>query len=148
MEQQPQDSFGARLLQQRVAKKGLRPRVAASLIAGLWLVTIVVFGIIEHLLDPDSFNTVWQGMWWATQTVTTVGYGDVVPGDPIGRFVATILMIGGLSLFAVVTGTITSAFVTRAQEMNRDAAEEPLEDKLDALTAEVAALREQLSDKD
>ncbi len=53
-------------------------------------------------------------------------------------------MVGGLSLFAVVTGTITSAFVTRAQEMNRDSGEAALEDKLDALTAEVAALREQL----
>ena len=145
MEQQPQDSLGARFLQQRVAKKGLRPRVAASVIAGLWLITIVVFGIIEHLLDPDAFNTVWQGMWWATQTVTTVGYGDVIPGDPVGRFVATVLMIGGLSLFAVVTGTITSAFVTRAQEMNRDTGEAMLEDKIDALTAEVAALREQLA---
>jgi voltage-gated potassium channel len=143
-----QDPIGARYLQRRVEKKGLKPRYAASLIAILWLIAIVVFGVVEHLIDKDSFHTVWQGMWWATQTVTTVGYGDVVPSDPAGRFIATILMVGGLSLFAVVTGTITSAFVTRAQERNRAGADALLEDKIDALTAEVAALREQLGRQD
>ena len=42
-------------------------------------VAIVIFGVVERLVDPDTFDTVWDGMWWATQTVTTVGYGDVVP---------------------------------------------------------------------
>lgn len=142
------DPIGARFLKRRVEKKGLKPRYAASLIAVLWLIAIVVFGIAEHLIDKDSFNTVWQGMWWATQTVTTVGYGDTVPAEPAGRFVATLLMVGGLSLFAVVTGTITSAFVMRAQGRMRGVAEAGLEGKIDALTAEVAALRDQLADRD
>src|SRR3954466_13664513 len=106
---------GHNLLERRIAKKGLRPRVAASVIATLWLGAIVVFGVIEHLTDPDSFDTIWEGMWWATQTVTTVGYGDAVPADAAGKIIASVLMIGGLSLFAVITGTITSAFVAKAQ---------------------------------
>jgi voltage-gated potassium channel len=73
------EPIGARYLR-RVEKKGLKPRYAASLIAVLWLIAIVVFGIAEHLIDKDSFNTVWQGMWWATQTVTTVGYGALRSG--------------------------------------------------------------------
>jgi len=138
-------TLGSRLLERRIAKKGLRPRVAAAVIASLWLIAIAIFGVVEHLIDNDSFNTVWSGMWWATQTVTTVGYGDVVPQDWVGQLIACLLMIGGLSLFAVVTGSITSAFVTAAQARSGNPAEAALEQKVDALTAEIAALREQIS---
>ena len=78
-------------------------------------------------------------MWWATQTVTTVGYGDVVPDQPIGQLIGAILMIGGLSLFAVVTGTITSAFVTRAQEEKRQERVDTVEETLAAIREELAA---------
>ena len=138
-------TLGSRLLERRIAKKGLRPRVAAAVIATLWLIAIVVFGIVEHLIDGDTFNTVWSGMWWATQTVTTVGYGDIVPKDWVGQLIAVLLMVGGLSLFAVVTGSITSAFVTAAQAGTRSDAEVALEQKLDDLAAEMAALREQIA---
>jgi len=143
----PDDSgttLGSKLLERRIAKKGLRPRVAAAVIATLWLIAIVAFGIAEHLIDSSTFNTVWSGMWWATQTVTTVGYGDIVPKDWVGQLIAVILMVGGLSLFAVVTGTITSAFVTAAQAKSGSEAEAGLEEKVDRLTAEIAALREQI----
>jgi len=143
-EEDPGLTLGSRLLDRRIAKKGLRPRVAAAVIAALWLIAIVVFGIAEHLIDSDTFNTVWSGMWWATQTVTTVGYGDIVPHDWVGQLVAVLLMVGGLSLFAVVTGSITSAFVTAAQARNPSEADLKLEQKLDDLAAEMAALREQL----
>src|SRR3954453_23375223 len=104
----PQSPLLDQLIGRRVEKKGLRPRVAASVIAVLWLIAIVVFGIVERLVNPDAFDTIWLGMWWATQTVTTVGYGDVVPDQAAGQVIATVLMIGGLSLFAVITAVITS----------------------------------------
>ena len=74
-------------------------------------------------------------MWWALTTVTTVGYGDVVPQDPVGRVVAALfLLLGGLALISVVTATVTSGFVARAQaETPSDAEKE--------LLAEVRALR-------
>ena len=59
-------------------------------------------------MDPDTFSSIWLGMWWGVETVTTVGYGDVVPQDTVGKAIAVFLMLGGLSLFAVVTGAITS----------------------------------------
>ena len=119
MEEPPEEHWPGRVIARRVEKKGLRPRVAASIIAILWVIAIVIFGIVERLVDPDTFDSIWLGMWWATQTVTTVGYGDVVPADTAGQLIATVLMIGGLSLFAVITGFITSAFVARAQAENR-----------------------------
>ena len=58
-----EERWSERVVARRVEKKGLRPRVAAGLIAILWLVAIVVFGIAEHLIDPEAFDTIWLGMW-------------------------------------------------------------------------------------
>ena len=137
----PAQHWSARVLAQRVEKKGLRPRIAAAVIAIVWLVAIVVFGIVEHLLDRQSFESAWDGMWWATQTVTTVGYGDVVPSEGVGRVIASVLMIGGLSLFAVITGTITSAFVARAQAEHRSKAEDPMLAKMTTIQTQLTAIR-------
>jgi voltage-gated potassium channel Kch len=134
-------SLADRLIERRVERKGLRPRVAASLIAILWLVAIVVFGIVEHLVEPDSYGNSWLGMWWATQTVTTVGYGDAVPDDAGGQLIASVLMIGGLSFFAVITAAITSGFVARAQATARAGADDPVIAKLTRIESELASIR-------
>jgi voltage-gated potassium channel len=139
-EPQPQH-WPTRLVARRVEKKGLRPRLAAAVIATLWLVAIVVFGITEHLINPQTFDTVWHGMWWATQTVTTVGYGDVVPDNAAGRLIASVLMIGGLSLFAVVTGVITSTFVARAQAETRSEANDPMLARMTAIETQLTGIR-------
>jgi voltage-gated potassium channel len=85
-------------------------------------------------------------MWWAVETVTTVGYGDVVPNQPLGKAIAGVLMLGGLSLLAVVTAAITSGFVSRSQEQARGGADNPVLIKLDELTAELQAVRAQLEE--
>jgi voltage-gated potassium channel len=120
-------------LDRRQQEKGLRPRYAAYIIVALWLAAVVVWGIVEHLLDEETFPTVWLGMWWALQTVTTVGYGDVVPQDDAGRAMASLLMLGGLAFLSVVTAVITSSFVARRQEELHDAASDPILDRLDRL---------------
>ncbi len=137
------EPLAERYLERRIEAKGLRPRVAAAVIAVLWLIAIVVFGLLVHIVDRSTFEDTWEGMWWATQTVTTVGYGDVVPASTAGRFVGAILMIGGLSLFAVVTGTITSSFVTRAQR-HQPTMDPETAARLDAIAAELRDLREQV----
>ena len=109
------EQWFAQMVQKRAAKSGLRPRVAAGIIAFFWIVAIVGFGLLIHVTDKTAYDSWGDGMWWATQTVTTVGYGDIVPDTTVGRLVASALMIGGLSFFAVITGIITSGFVARAQ---------------------------------
>src|SRR5262249_14445505 len=99
-----------RWMERRVERMGLRPRDAADLLASFWALAVVVFGVLERIVDPKTFGSVWLGMWWAIQTVTTVGYGDVVPDQAVGKVIAAFLMLGGLSLLAVVTAAVTSGF--------------------------------------
>ena len=144
----PRSRWLGRTVEKRVERTGrLTPRLAAALIAGFWLAGVVVFGIVERLVDPDSFDTVWLGMWWARQTVTTVGYGAVVPESAAGKVIGSFLMLGGLSLFGVITGAITGIFVTQAQvtERMRAAVDDPVIERLDQMTAQVEKLQEEIA---
>ena len=136
---------GGRWLLGRVEKKGLRPRYAAYIVIAFWTVAIIIFGVVERLIDPDTFGSIWLGIWWATQTVTTVGYGDVVPQQTAGKAIAVILMLGGLSFLAVLTGAITSVFVTRAQAESRETGEDPVLNRLDELGTQLEGVRADLS---
>jgi voltage-gated potassium channel len=125
-------------------RKGLRPRIAASLIVAVWAVAVVVFGVLERLVDPETFDNVWLAMWWAMQTVTTVGFGDVVPQETAGRLIAAVLMLGGLALFAIVTGVITAAFVAQAQARSRPDRADPVVAKLDEMGTKLDAIEAEL----
>src|SRR5438270_752468 len=107
-------------------RKILRPRNAAYLIISVWVFAIVIFGVIERLVDPRTFPSVWLAFWWAIQTVTTVGYGDVVPKQTSGKFFAAILMLGGLSIISIITATVTSASVTRRQAELQATGDDPV----------------------
>jgi voltage-gated potassium channel len=134
-------------LDRRLERKGLRPRDAAYLIGASWAAAVIVFGVVERLVDPKTFPTVWRGMWWAIQTVTTVGYGDIVPQQTAGKVIAALLMIGGLALLSVVTALITSGFVSRADSRRRAAEADPVMRKLDQLSGELRAIRAELEQR-
>jgi voltage-gated potassium channel len=144
MESPSSMSRADRWLDRRLGQRGVRPRDAAYLIAGFWAVAVVVFGVLERVIDPKTFPSVWLGMWWAMQTVTTVGYGDVVPDQTAGKVIASFLMLGGLSLISVVTAAITSGFVSRAEARRRTAGEDPIMQKLDQLTRELQEIKTEL----
>jgi len=84
----------------------------------LSLITLggAVMYFIESNAQPDKFGTMFQAMWWAVSTLTTVGYGDVVPITPLGRLAGGIFMIFGIGVFALPIGIIATGF---AQESNR-----------------------------
>ena len=131
--------------ERRVERKGLRPRFAAYLILAAWLVAVVIYGVVEHATDPNTFHTVWLGMWGGVETVTTVGYGDVVPQSTAGKLVASVLMLGGLSFLAIITALITSAFVTRAQTNAQAGTRDEVLEQLHEITAQLATVKEQLA---
>jgi voltage-gated potassium channel Kch len=90
-------------------------RTAASVIVTATALVVVVAGVVITLVDSEEYPNVGVGIWWALQTVTTVGYGDVAPSEPAGRIVGGVVMLEGIALIAIVTAVITSSFVARAQ---------------------------------
>jgi voltage-gated potassium channel len=90
-------------------------RMAASVIVTATMLVVVGGGVLIRVLDHNEYSSVWVGMWWALQTVTTVGYGDVTPKDAIGRIIGAFVMLQGIAFLTILTAAITSTFVARAE---------------------------------
>jgi voltage-gated potassium channel len=114
---------------------------------------VVIGGVLMRAFDHEEYSSVWVGMWWAIQTVTTVGYGDVTPQHISGRVIAVVVMLQGIAFLAIITAAITSTFVARAtKEHEADATSEEMtelqkiESRFDELNERLdrleAALRE------
>jgi voltage-gated potassium channel len=106
-----------RILERRVARFLREPpsvRGAIGVIVAATALVVVSGGALVTLFDREEFPNIWLGMWFALQTVTTVGYGDVTPTQLGGRLVAAIVMLQGIALVAIITAAVTSTFVARA----------------------------------
>ena len=106
------------LLERRMTKYLRQPpsvRLAASVIVTATALVVVGGGVLMRVLDHHEYPNVWVGMWWALQTVTTVGYGDVTPKQPIGRAIGAVVMFEGIAFLAIITAVITSSFIARAE---------------------------------
>jgi voltage-gated potassium channel len=80
------------------------------------LVILVVFSsclmyMLEHDAQPAAFASIPHTMWWAIETLTTVGYGDIVPVTPAGKLLGSFIAILGIAMFAVPTGILATAFL-------------------------------------
>jgi voltage-gated potassium channel len=100
----------------RALARAETPRGGATVIATITTLVTVGVGLLMTAADHKNFTTVGQGLWWAVQTVTTVGYGDRVPTNTAGQLLAAAVMLLGLAFLAVITAAITSSFVARASE--------------------------------
>ena len=78
-----------------------------------WIVVVTVLGgLAVWILAPHGFGGLGDALWWSAQTVTTVGYGDVIPATAGGRVIAVVVMALGVSAVSFLTAAVTSAFVT------------------------------------
>jgi voltage-gated potassium channel len=93
-------------------------------------VLVVASGVLIWLVDREDFPTLGLALWWATSTVTTVGYGDVVPVQPAGRFIATGLMIVGFASLSLLTGIVASLLVQRRLPAPDDSSLARVEERL------------------
>jgi len=118
-----------------VTRKPLTPARAAWAIAAATAAMTILCGIAIRFVDHQDFDNVWLGLWWAVQTVTTVGYGDIVPKPPGARIIASVLMLGGIAFVTVVTAVITAAFLESVRRRLGDPAQEQVLAKLDQLNA-------------
>jgi voltage-gated potassium channel len=91
-------------------------RIAAWLMVGATVTTVVVGAVLIRLFDHREFPNIGRAIWFTLQTVTTVGYGDVTPRLVIGRVVASVEMVVGIGFITLVTAAITSIFVEASRE--------------------------------
>jgi voltage-gated potassium channel len=106
---------------ERFQREPLSIRNAAGVIVVATALIVVGAGFVITLIDNEEYSNIGVGMWWALQTVTTVGYGDVTPTHFAGRLVGAAVMLEGTAFIAIVTAVITSSFVARASQQAEQA---------------------------
>lgn len=91
-----------------VALRGSRQKIVVFFLSVCTLIT--VFGTLMYVIEgPDNgFSSIPMSIYWAVVTLTTVGFGDIVPQTPLGKALATLVMITGYSIIAVPTGIFTA----------------------------------------
>jgi voltage-gated potassium channel len=145
----------ASLVERRMTKFMREPpsvRLAASVIVTATVLIVVVGGVMMRVLDHSEYDSVWLGMWWVLQTVTTVGYGDVTPRDAVGRILTSFIMLYGIAFLSITTAAITSVFVARAEQermIDVDAAageaQASVTDRFDRIDAQLAELADRVA---
>ncbi len=123
-----------KLLKGQLTSGSLTVRRAAVVISLFTLTLTSASAVLIFVFDREDFPNLGVALWWAIQTVTTVGYGDFVPHNTEGRIIGGLVMLLGVSLVAVVTASIAAAFVNAAKRrVLEDPEEHPLASKLDEI---------------
>jgi voltage-gated potassium channel len=145
----PQNIFERRM--SKFLREPPSVRLAANVIVTATVMIVLIGGVLMRVFDHKEYASIWQGMWLAIQTVTTVGYGDVTPKLVIGRIVAAVIMLWGVAFLAIITAAITSVFVARAQQERElvaqaevSDAQSSVDDRLDKIDAQLERLSELL----
>ena len=116
----------------------------AVIVWGMGL-SVMLGGVAVWVFDHADFPSLGAGLWWSLQTVTTVGYGDVVPTNPVGRVVGGVIMLEALAFVSVLTAAITSNFVERARRPHR---QDQIQNRLDEIAARLDAIEAALRQRD
>jgi voltage-gated potassium channel Kch len=139
-------SFLTARTQRAVANRRVFPYLAfVTLLLGL------LAGFVVTLVDRQDFPTFGDGVWWAIVTLGTVGYGDIVPHTAWGRVIGGLVIVVGVTFIAFLTATVTSAFVSAAEQQARgrerqraEAAEEETRETLRRLKAQLDGIEAKL----
>lgn len=94
--------------------------LSVALAAGLLLSSATLLHVLERTTQPQAFGSIPRALWWAVTTMTTVGYGDVVPVTPLGRMVAAVAALMAVGMIAIPTGILAAAFSEGLQRQRRE----------------------------
>ena len=132
----------------RLIARAATPRTAAAVIATVTTTITIGAGVLMTVADRKGFPSVGSGLWWAVQTVTTVGYGDHVPTTVAGRLVAAVVMLVGIGFLTVITAAITSTFVSRSRrEQTLSGPSSPTEEQLRQIARRLERIEAALTDR-
>jgi voltage-gated potassium channel len=129
----------------RLNRAVMSGRIIPYLVA-LMLVIMALGGLAVQLLSPGSFDSLGDAMWWSAATVTTIGYGDVVPGTGWGRVIATFVMFASVATVSITTAVVTATFVAYHQRRLGHATErhEEVIEALERIEGRLEALEQKL----
>lgn len=101
--------------------KTTKSALLLSLTLALFLIVISssLIYFTEHLAQPDKFTSIPATIWWSVVTLTTVGYGDMIPVTPVGKVLTSVILLAGVALFALPAGIITAGFLTELRKTRR-----------------------------
>lgn len=95
-----------------------RSKNALGYVMILAIAYIIISALIVFNVEPDSFNTFFDAIYWATVSLTTVGYGDIYPVTAIGRIVTMISSLFGVAIVALPAGIITAGYMDELHELS------------------------------
>ena len=88
-----------------------------SAVATMAVAYVLVSALVIYNVEPESFGTFFDAIYWATISLTTVGYGDIYPVSTIGRLVTMVSSVFGIAIIALPSGVITAGYL---DEINRE----------------------------
>ena len=89
---------------------GVRGALSAERLVVYTVFLVVLCACIERTIEPDTFLTFGDALWWGVVTISTVGYGDLAPSSGVGRLASVPLQLGGIALFGTLTAHLASTF--------------------------------------
>ncbi len=112
-------SLALRTISGAIARR--RYELAVSMVAAfaLMLLSSTALYFAESGLQPENFGSVPRAMWWSVATLTTVGYGDIVPITPLGRIFAALTAVVGIGFIALPTGILAGAFTDALRDIHK-----------------------------
>lgn len=99
-----------------VFKSQKRPLITVGVLA---VVYILISALIIFNVEPDSFDTFFDAVYWATVSLTTMGYGDIYPITTIGRIVTMVSSVFGIAIIALPSGIIAAGFMDELNKRNK-----------------------------
>ena len=108
--------------------KQRKPLMTVGLLA---IVYVLISALVVFNVEPDSFGNFFDAIYWATVSLTTVGYGDIYPVTVMGRIITMISSIFGIAIIALPSGIITAGFLDELNASNNVEKENGIEDDLE-----------------
>lgn len=92
--------------------------VSVTMMATAVYCTAVLLYTVEHAAQPDKFSSIPATVWWAVETLTTIGYGDIAPVTPLGKALTSVIAIFGIGIFALPTAVLTAAILDAGRTLS------------------------------